>query len=205
VYKDGFRYVKDKLFKWNRNKVMVLVGSVAVYLFVFTFFYTSAFRRPYGLYEGTFGAIDYWIKMHELRDHWEPLYYYTKIFLEYEFLSLGLFFGGAVIFLKNFLKSLGIGVKNKELSAAKSKVSRFEAFAFYWAVLSLIAYHVLNHKVPWLTVHMVVPMALLGSVYYRDYRLTRAALAIAMIATLYGRISGQTGMVLLPDEEILMI
>jgi len=189
VYRYGFDYVKDKLLHWNKNKILVLAGSIAVYVFIFAFFYTSAFRRPYGLYEGTFGAIGYWIKMHELRDHWEPIYYYTKIFLEYEFLSLGLFFGGAAIFLKKFLESLeSFKIKAKSVKkSVKSKfssISRFEAFAFYWAVLSLIAYHVLNHKIPWLTVHMVVPMALLGSIYYRDCRFTRAALAIAMIATL---------------------
>jgi len=173
VYRDGIHYITDKLLKWNRNKVFVLLGSIFIYIFIFAFFYTSAFRRPYGIYEGTFGAISYWVKMHELKDHWEPIYYYTKIFLEYEFLSLGLFIGGAVVFLEKFLK----------YTRAKLKIGRFEALVFYWAVMSIVAYHILNHKVPWLTVHMVVPMALLGSIYYKDSKATRAAIAIAMIST----------------------
>ncbi len=168
IYRNGFSYVKDKLFRWNRNKVIVFAGSFLVYFFVFAFFYTTAFTRLHGLYEGTFGAIDYWLKMHEMKDHWAPIYYYARIFLEYEFLSLGLFVGGVAVFAAKLFK------KN---------VSRFEALAFYWAVMSLVAYHVLNHKVPWLTVHMVVPMALLGSIYYRDTKTTRAILAVAAIAT----------------------
>ncbi len=168
VYKDGLSYVKDKLFRWNKDKIATLIGCVVIYTFVFAFFYTTAFRRPYGLYEGTFGAIEYWLKMHEMRDHWAPIYFYTKIFIKYEFLSLGLFVGGTIVFVKRLLQKLP---------------SRFEALAFYWAVMSLIAYHVLNHKVPWLVVHMVAPMALLGSIYYRDRKETKVALAIAMVAT----------------------
>ncbi len=163
-YKKRFKYFKELFSKKN---IITVVLSVLVYFFVFAFFYTTAFTRMHGLYEGTFGAIDYWLKMHEIRDHWEPIYYYTKIFLEYEFLSLALFVSGAIL----FIRKLG-------------RISKFEAFAFYWAVMSLIAYHILNHKVPWLTVHMVAPMALLGSIYYKDTKVTRTALAVAMIATL---------------------
>ncbi len=169
LYNYRFNYFKDKLLKWDRNKIFTVLGCILVYLFVFSFFYTTAFTRINGLYEGTFGAIEYWIKMHEIRDHWEPIYYYSKIFFEYEFLSLALFVGGAFIFFEKFLKK---------------KVSKFECFAFYWAVLSLIIYHILNHKVPWLTVHMVAPMALLGSIYYKDNKLTRLTMIVAMVVTL---------------------
>ncbi len=179
LYSQGFGYLKSKLLNWDAKKVRMFVISLAIFLSVFIPLYSAGFTDWAGLERATVGAVEYWLKMHEMRDHWKPIYYYSVLLLLYGFMPLIL----ALISIPEFI----------ERFKAK-KLSKFELFALYWMVMTLIAYHVLSHKVPWLLVHIVTPMALFGSLYieeldrkivFRNFRVFRVILAGLMIATLY--------------------
>ncbi len=176
---EGLEYVRRKLLEWNLKKVRMVLISTLIFTSIFVFLYTAGFSDWSGLERATVGAVEYWIKMHELRDHWEPIYYYSLMFLSYSFMPLFL----SIVSVPEFFGRLREG-----------RITRFEAFAFYWFVMSIIAYHVLSHKVPWLLVHMVTPMALFGSTYveeldkkivFRNLKVFRVMLVILAISTVY--------------------
>ena len=52
--------------------------------------------------------------------------------------------------------------------------SRFSDFLIWWAFTSWIAYAVANEKVPWLSVHILLPLCLLGGYWLGQLNLPRA-------------------------------
>lgn len=128
----------------------VILISILIFTLIYSLFFSVFFSDLDGIKRGVVDSISHWIAMHEIRDHWKPIYYYAKIFLKYEFFVVGM----TLFAVQEFIMRL----KNK-------RMTKIEVFAFYWMFTSLIAYHVLNHKVPWLTVHMIAPMAFFSSIY----------------------------------------
>ncbi len=174
------RFFKGFGFKgFDLKNLRIVCVSTLIFVTIFTFLYTAGFSDWSGLERATVGAVEYWIKMHEIRDHWKPIYYYSLMLISYEFLPLFL----AIVSVPEFVERIRSG-----------KASDFEKFVAYWTVMTLIAYHVLSHKVPWLIVHIVTPIALFGSLYveelderirFKNFRVFRVILAILAIATIY--------------------
>jgi uncharacterized protein (TIGR03663 family) len=163
------------LFKWNLKKLRFVLISSLFFLSIFVSFYTAGFSDWEGIERATFGAFSHWFAMHERSDHWKPIYYYLQILLQYEFLPLALAITSIPIFYRR--------LKRRE-------ISKLELFALYWLLITFVAYHFLSHKVPWLTVHLVAPLALFGSLYLEETlfawrnRGFRAAFVVVAIATL---------------------
>ena len=145
-----FRKLSDRDFGLNASFLKHLAASFIIAFAIFSFLYTSAFSDLEGLKRATIDSFAHWFKMHEKNDHWKPIYYYSKMILEYEFLALGMVLAAVPDFIRR--------VRRKSLT-------EIELFAFYWLVTAFLIYHVLSHKVPWLLVHMVAPMAFFGSLY----------------------------------------
>ncbi len=146
-----------------------LVG-LAVFAIIFSVFYSSFFLNPEGLKTAVIGSVEHWLKMHEIKDHYKPPYYYFGIFFRYEFL----------IFLMGLVGVLQI-LQKKEKNV-------FPLFVGYWAIMSLLIYGYLSHKVPWLSIHMLLPFAVGGAYLLKELRLdrkdVRVAMAVAVAATL---------------------
>ncbi len=170
LWNEGLGYLRKKILNWNGKKIRMVLISLAIFLTIYVSLYTAAFTDWGGLERATVGAIERWFMIGGHGDHWKPIYYYSLILIQYEFMPLAL----AVISVPLFFKRL-------------RKLSRLEIFTFYWLVMTLIAYHLLTHKVPWLTVHIVTPMALFGSLYVErlDSRAFRVFLVILAVATIY--------------------
>lgn len=165
----SFILLKRKFVFWRNVDFKAIFLSIFVFFFIVSFYYTTAFTNFPGLIKAFTDSIQHWVEMHEKKDHWKPIYYYSKILIKYEFFVLGLFLAS--------LFQAATRIKRKEIST-------IEAFALYWAITALLAYHVLSHKVPWLTVHLVAPMAFLSSLYstkllseWRKYVVTAVLLA----------------------------
>ncbi len=147
-----FRKLITKDFSVDRYAIKHLIPAILIGTAIFVFLYSAAFSDWGGVKRATVDSFEHWFKMHEERDHWKPIYYYSKMILEYEFLPLGMVLAGLFEFRDR--------IKNKS-------ISEMELFALYWLITAFLIYHVLNHKVPWLLVHMVAPMAFFGSLYAR--------------------------------------
>ncbi len=179
LFSEGFEYLKAKILKWDKRKIRIVLISSAIFLTMFTSLYSAGFSDWAGLERATVGALKHWFMMHASRDHWKPIYYYSLLLLWYEFMPLTL----AIISIPEFIDRLEV-----------KKLTKFELFTLYWLLMTLIAYHVLSHKVPWLLVHIATPMALFGCLYmddldrkiiFRNIRVFRILLAGLMVATLH--------------------
>ncbi len=173
IYEKKFGYLIEKISKWDVKKLRVIVVSALIFSSIFVSLYTAGFADWEGLERATVGAVSHWFTMHEKKDHWKPIYYYAKILLQYEFLPIALAISSFPYFYRRF--------RTKE-------VSKLELFSAYWLITSFVIYHILSHKVPWLTVHLVAPLALFGSLYAERLirqKGFRVALTIVAIATLF--------------------
>ncbi len=139
---------------WNWRKWLISAG---VFFGIFFIFYTTLFTNENGLVSGLVGSLGYWIEQHGVQRGGQPLYYYLFIQVPiYEYLPAI----GSIIALVYWLRgsssdSTGSGVD----SAVQFPVITFLA---YWSFTSLAAYSFAGEKMPWLTVHITLPMILFG-------------------------------------------
>lgn len=151
---------------WNPVVWLISAGSFYVpYVFLFTTF----FSNPAGFWSGIWGSTDYWIEQQSVRRGDQPDYYYFILLPLYEFLPLAFATVGAVWY------SLRQGA--------------FTRFLVFWAVSALLAYTLAAEKMPWLNVHLAVPVALLAAVTVND---------------IYGRLAHRIR-IDLPDPRTLMV
>lgn len=121
--------------KWHM--VMGLLALLASY----TALYSSFFTHWAGLYDGIFASIQYWAGQHNEPRIPGPVYYYLPRLLLHEPVSwLAL---PALVW------------------AARGKQDPWNLFLAFWIVAALAIYGFAQEKVPWLLIHMLLPMLLL--------------------------------------------
>ena len=105
-------------------------------------FFSTFFANPKGLLSGIMGSLGYWLKQQGVARGGQPFYYYPLLVSLYEFLPA----------------ILGIGAVTTGV-----KKDTFHKFLFWWTITAWILYTWAGEKMPWLVVHLVVPMCLLGA------------------------------------------
>ncbi len=153
LYTERLNYIKAKLLNWDARKVRMVVFSSIIFISIFSTLYTAGFSDLDGLRRATIGAVEHWFMMHANRDHAKPALYYAGLLLRYEFLPVALSITSVPILYRK---------------VRKGEATKLDLFSAYWLGMSLIAYQILSHKVPWLLVHLVAPMALFSSIMLRD-------------------------------------
>jgi predicted membrane-bound mannosyltransferase/DNA-binding beta-propeller fold protein YncE len=124
---------------WNPRVWLI---SAAAFYGVYVLLFTTFFSNPAGFWTGIWGSTDYWIEQQSVRRGEQPIFYYFMLLPVYEFLPLLLAIVGTVwlAFRRN----------------------AFTLFLIFWAGASLLAFTMAGEKMPWLTVHMALPIALLA-------------------------------------------
>ena len=145
-----YNLLKTRTISIDKKDLKIFFVSTMLFLTIYVSLYSAFFTDISGIERALIGSISHWFKMHEIDDHAKPWHYYPLLLLEYEFLSLGL----AIVSIPIFYKR----IKNE-------RVSVIESFAFYWMLLTISIYQTLSHKVPWLLLHIVAPLAFFGSIY----------------------------------------
>jgi hypothetical protein len=105
-------------------------------------FFSTFFTNPKGLLSGIAGSLVYWLTQHGVERGSQPLYYYALLVSLYEFVPAILAIGAA---------------------RAGIKKDAFHHFLCWWTIGAWIFYTGAGEKMPWLVVHLVVPMGLLGA------------------------------------------
>lgn len=161
----------------------------AMFYGVFTVFFTTFFTNGNGFFTGLVGSLGYWLSQQGVQRGSQPLYYYALIQIPfYEYLAaagviLGLYFA---IRYRRFTtrsdhspaeqvsdgKALQEAVSsNLNEQTSSDQVEKTVAIAprvpvfgllLFWSITSLIAYTVAGEKMPWLTVHIALPMLLVA-------------------------------------------
>jgi predicted membrane-bound mannosyltransferase/DNA-binding beta-propeller fold protein YncE len=180
---------------WNRD---LWLGNAALFFAVFTVLFTTVFTNGAGFVTGMIGGLGYWLSQQEVQRGGQPWYYYALIqvpFYEYlpllgSFLAAGLAIAGKRLgALIHTPGELPVDGKDPQAEDAIEQPPVFSLFAF-WAVTSLLAFSIAGEKMPWLTVHIALPMILLAALalgymvdttQWRGFRQNRGLLLVALV------------------------
>ncbi|CCF83528.1 flippase activity-associated protein Agl23 [Nitrolancea hollandica] len=123
---------------------------------IFVVLYTSLFTNLMGLGTGTVGAVGYWLGQQGVQRGDQPWFYYLVLMPQYEFVAVALF-PVAVTW-----------VAWRRLRARRSGADPDQRFflrtmLIFWSLLILAVLSWAGEKMPWLVVHVTLPMGLLAA------------------------------------------
>lgn len=164
---------------WKPRLWLVNLG---IFYAIFTVFYTTFFTNGQGFFTGMVGSLGYWLSQQGVNRGSQPWYYFALLQLPmYEFLAVTGTLAAVVIGVKHRLFSTAPGidparqVEMRESAPYQLPLGGEEgtpaisenpeklpvlAMLVFWAVTSLVAYTLAGEKMPWLTVHVTLPLLL---------------------------------------------
>lgn len=140
---------------------------------IYAVFYTSLLSQPAqpnttGLVTGVLGSFLYWLGQHDVRRGGQPAHYYLFLLAVYEPLLLICGSAGLVLVGRRMVRTLrlsrwGSGVAADAWSGLRAPTSFLPSFLAWWSISALAVYSWAGEKMPWLTIHLVVPLTLLSA------------------------------------------
>ncbi|MBN1230401.1 MAG: TIGR03663 family protein [Anaerolineales bacterium] len=161
--------------RWNARLWLINIG---LFFGIFSVFFTTFFTNGEGFFTGLVGSLGYWLSQQGVERGSQPWYYYLLIQIPfYEYLTafgslLAAGFGIRWLMSKNqnenslepsAIHEFGVDPENlPEQSSINIRETPLALFGF-WAVSSVMAYSFAGEKMPWITVHIALPMILLSA------------------------------------------
>lgn len=137
-----------------------LLVSVVIFIVIFSLLYTTFFTNGNGLYTGTIGAISYWLAQQDVQRGSQPWYYYMLLLPLYEFLPLLFALAGMAWYL----------LTDRWPRRGTEPAGRlFVPLLIYWSITAFATYSWAGEKMPWLMVHLVMPLILLAGRTVGDF------------------------------------
>ena len=130
---------KDHTAFWGAG---AFTGSIIIILVILLLLFTSLGANPAGLRDGFTASLTYWLNQHDVQRGNQPLFYYVLTLSAYE--TVALVFG-----------LIGLG-------AAVRRPTVFTGFLAWWFVLAFVIYSWAGEKMPWLTLHIALPLTILA-------------------------------------------
>ena len=138
--------------------------QAAIFYGIFAVFQTTVFTNGQGFFSGLVAALGYWLQQQGVHRGSQPWYYYILIQVPiYEYLpALGATAAMVWVGWKRWLgkKAQPTEAPSPEPAESPPKAPVFALLA-YWSVTALLAFTIAGEKMPWLTVHITLPMILL--------------------------------------------
>jgi uncharacterized protein (TIGR03663 family) len=142
-----YHLLRDRASLW----IAIWLGLAAVVAL-----FTSLFTNMFGLASGTVGALGYWLGQHDVQRADQPWFYYLLNLAQYEFIAVLVFPAAVGLTLWRLVPALRAG-------RPVGRRTYLRGFVIYWAVLNLAIFSWAGEKMPWLTVHMALPLAVLAA------------------------------------------
>jgi uncharacterized protein (TIGR03663 family) len=127
------------------------------------------------IWDGYVGGLVYWIGQHGVERGSQPLYFYALLIPLYEPVAVVFMLIASVYFIIN-----------------QSKRTFFNMFCIYWWIMSLIVYSWAGEKMPWMAIHILLPMIILAAQMIADIIKSRdmgwkrgAGIALFVILAMY--------------------
>lgn len=144
--------------QWLLRRRHHIVIGLLLMLAVYVAFYSSFFTHWAGVPAGVFGTLSYWSGQHLEPRIPGPVYYYLPRLILHE-----------PVFLLAAPSLAWV---------ARGRHQPFDTFLAFWMLSTLAVYGYAQEKVPWLLVHMLIPMLLLAGRWVdHSWRLGRSKLA----------------------------
>jgi DNA-binding beta-propeller fold protein YncE/predicted membrane-bound mannosyltransferase len=148
----------------------------ALFFIPFILLYSTFFTNPEGIVGGLVGALSYWTEQQAVARGGQPLYYYILLMIPmYEFLSaLGtVTAAGIAAFGRLWQSQPGQPFTRPQFDLTPSDAGLISsdppavaqpvpvaALLVFWSVSSLAVFTYAGEKMPWLTIHIALPMIL---------------------------------------------
>jgi predicted membrane-bound mannosyltransferase/sugar lactone lactonase YvrE len=159
---------------WNQR---LFLGNAILFYSVFIIFYTTIFTNGAGIFTGLLGGLGYWLAQHEVYRGDQPQYYYAFVQIPiYEYLpALGALLAGGLALARKPLGRLFTNGEPPDTAPSRDgddpetgHIQQPPVFGLlaFWAVTSLFAFSYAGEKMPWLTVHIALPLILLSGLSF---------------------------------------
>ncbi|MEK6276024.1 MAG: flippase activity-associated protein Agl23 [Actinomycetota bacterium] len=120
------------------------ISGVASFAFIYTLLFTTFLFRPEGLRSGIYDGLRYWLSQQPVNRGGQPWFYYLFLLPLYELPVLVLAVIGVVVSLR--------------------RPTLLRLFLVWDAALSLVVYSWASERMPWLGLHVLLPLVLLAGI-----------------------------------------
>jgi len=147
---------------WSWRRWSIAAG---IHYAIFLVLFTTIFTNGSGIASGLVGSMGYWLAQQGVKRGDQPWYYYGIVLPLYDYLPLLLtVIGGGYVGLRTALgTSRGSSTQSGEDVQEPDVRRLFVVFLVWWVVLAWMAYSYAGEKMPWLTVHLTLPMVFFGA------------------------------------------
>ncbi|MGD9893907.1 MAG: flippase activity-associated protein Agl23, partial [Dehalococcoidia bacterium] len=167
--------------------------AAAVFWGIYTVLYTGFFTNFEGFATGIWGSLDYWLEQQGEERGQQPIFYYAVLTPVYEYLALILAAWGiartALISGRWTALALAVGIGGVLLGVIFGdgnthgapfavlallalvlalRRDHFRSFVAFWGAAVFFGLSVAGEKMPWLEVHIALPLALLAALTVND-------------------------------------
>ena len=148
---------------WGKKRWLL---HMALFYSIFIIFYSTFFTNfVEGVAAGFMGALGYWMEQQAVNRGGQPAYYYAFLQIPiYEFLPA---VGVAIALAIAWIKGLWSNVSDQPFKPARESTPDTQtvptvALLIFWTFSSLLAFTIAGEKMPWLTIHIAMPMILVS-------------------------------------------
>jgi predicted membrane-bound mannosyltransferase/sugar lactone lactonase YvrE len=145
---------------WGRKQWLL---HLALFYSIFAVFYSTFFTNIQGVAGGFMGALGYWMEQQAVNRGGQPFYYYALIQIPvYEFLpAVGVFIAIVIAGIKRLWQvQPGQPFESGNTNESGQNSVPTVALIIFWTFTSLLAFTMAGEKMPWLTIHIAMPMIL---------------------------------------------
>ncbi len=151
---------------WDWRRWLIAAGS---FWGIFVVLYTTVFTNGFGFMTGLVGSLGYWLEQQPVQRGGQPWFYYAFVQIPvYEYLPAIGVLAAIIVGLVAWIRSL----RRRDQNGSRADASAVPTvtgsgfpvtfFLGYWVFTALLAYSYAGEKMPWLTVHIALPMILLA-------------------------------------------
>lgn len=137
---------------WSIHGALALGLAFVIYALFFTSFGT----HPAGVVSGITGSLLYWVAQHDVQRGGQPQHYYLVQLLVYEPVLLTVGIGAMLAGLGHLWLQIKRGVALTAQRMAPGLLA-------WWAAGSIALYTWAGEKMPWITLHIAVPLTFIGA------------------------------------------
>ena len=151
----------------GRAPVRGILAGVGVAVVIYVLLYTTFFTNMEGI-RGMVRSISYWLEQHGVVRGDQPFYYYGLFTPMYEFLPVFTALAGGWAYLRRWDLRVARGNDGGSLARPSAAAAVFVPLLCTWAAGVFWVYSWAGEKMPWLIVHLVVPLTFLAGRYIAD-------------------------------------
>jgi uncharacterized protein (TIGR03663 family) len=150
--------------------------AVAIFVGIYLLFFTAMLTNLLGSITGLTGSLLYWLAQHDVKRGGQPLHYYLMLLVVYEPLVVLWSIVGLVLVAVDSIQRWRKPQKTPTKTITADKATEQPAksgqhpptlllplLLAWWSIAALLIYTWAGEKMPWLIVHILLPMTLFGS------------------------------------------